>query len=275
MPKFKKILVTSDSSFSSFDTLTNVLTDIVTQIEPDSTKIDNEEPNLPIIFVRDRKIDNRLRNHIFINGLTNEHCKEEGEETKTTKCQLRVIQFMADWENDDNAGIQRNLSMFKSNISYVVICLSGHNETDNGLDHIEYLAFKHNIPLVIINPETITYMTDPESYLVRELENPVERNESSFGTIQRGSDEYKKKLESSVNIKRMYYASLKEEKTGVKMISKEEENDIRKKGKKKKKKISIKNKPLSSSSSSKTRLEVKKQKKINKDECFLKEEIYD
>ena len=215
MTSYKKILVTSDSNFSDTDLIISTINKISEEFNENqsSEELESEElesqsseemgeceiSNNLIIFIRDRKQDNRIRNCLFSNN-------------------FRIIQFRAEYDKyPKDAGIKRNENIIQHKPEMIVIFLS-ENENENGLEHLQYLAFKNKIHLRIIS-KTSSYFD------VYNYQNDVDFHEipEIFCDIPKvNSQEYKDKMHKSTRmIRRMYYQNLND-KSSVKMISDDE-----------------------------------------------------
>lgn len=192
----------------------------------------NKSKNDVRVYIRDRKVDNRLR-----------HC--------FTDLGFRVVQSTGDWENSENAGIQRNEKIFNLELDYVIV-FTKWKEENNGIDHIFHLCEVKKTPLIIIDNYELKFKSfnvidNIETEIIEnkfKKEKYTEKREKIISIPKKGSKEHEESLAKSLNIRRMYYKGLKDCK--IKFTTEEEilflqnKNKQQLKIKRKKKKKQIK-----------------------------------
>jgi hypothetical protein len=234
----KKIFVTSDTILENSKILREVMGKLLKKMEPD-------DPT-PLVFIRDRKADNSLVRWLSCSCYKNE---------KGILLGLRTVQYRADWEESKNAGIERNNKIFEKDLSYVVV-FKQNSEVDNGIDHVIYLAYVKQIPLIIITDDCINYYKSLDTYPIKDIKEFVEVKEEVFAISDLDKKEYDEKMKVIIRKVRSMYYQTKNDKPQVKII--DELTEPLKKNKKKKKKKTSKTKS-----------------KNYDDSCFLKEETYE
>ena len=168
--------------------------------------------NVPTIFIRDYRQDNRFKNKFNIEF-------------------PRIIQFLPDEKLGKKAGEERTSKMLNMDIHKVVIFSNLEENNKFGIEYMAYLANKMGIDIDY-------YIDSKKLEKLPGLPKPlVYEKMEIFTKLKINSDIYKRKFQESIKMMRKsYYDSLKDKPT-TKELSREDEEDTIKT----KKKVQTKN----------------------------------
>lgn len=218
-------------SLKDFQIESKELKEIQKEYENKVQKYENSiVKNNIIISIRDRNADTLVRNSIYNIG-------------------YRVVQFRADWFKTENAGLERNIRMFNSNLDvmFALVFTKWKNEND-GLDHFMNICENENVPLLIIDNYDLKFksfreISFVETEIIPKIEKEIytEEMEKVFKIPKKGTKEYYDLIEKSMKIKRYFYQGKKTEK--IKYVTPDEmlESSLKKKKNVKKQKKTKKN----------------------------------
>lgn len=251
MGKFKKILIVFSTKNSIDDDVLSISENIISSYTEDvKIKYEDEEiieKQKPSVFSRARKNDNIFRSRMYKHG-------------------IRFIQFRADWYDDIiMAGEIRNEKMFQFGLDHALVFTHNNENNEEGLQSIQYYAYKNNIPLTVYVDKKLTFNGTNSYPIVSKPKRIEEKSEEIKRFIEINSEEYKKKMEDvTKKCKKIYYDGLKDRPT-IKKLDIEDVDGLAK-GKTKKVKIS----------KTKIKKSLKKEKNNQKSKLIsLKEELFD
>lgn len=191
----KNIFITTDSN-TVYKDIKDILCNYIKEYTVTNTDDVKEAEALiyPNIFIRDRKSDKKLKRFILSDYKS-----------------IRIIQINVDYDNckadDSNKKLckDRNLQIFKQNLSKVIVFTNIEENNNEGIEHIRYLCYLNKIP-VDVYYDNILYTKEWDITVEPLNGESIEKNIYK----DKNSKEYKDKLNKSMRmIRRMYYDGLK------------------------------------------------------------------